>query len=485
MSAFAARRPRSEAGFGAIAVSAAVVVAAGWAAANSPGAILLALGAGVVAVVAATLGFGRAAWSAAAVAGLAAFGWTPAIATLGPLDLRTVDVLTALLVIRTFSRRRAWTGVVPLQRLAVFIGVMGFSILMVAVRDGSGVSDTAVSWLRLLATASLAWLIPAVIRSKRDLKLVLGAFAVAGVAAVGYAVLTIGSADRASSLAGPNSLGLVAGILVIMARYAPLPNRMVQLGLALAGGTGLLLSKSIGSAAATGAALIVAGVIGSRSRAQAGAVPLRFGGRILVAGVLLVSFVAALRPGDLPGSPGFAQSSTAIRLSVGYAGLRLFAHQPLTGVGWQQSGRPEVLRDPQLLAEVESRFAGIRGYEDLRYGDASLITSVHNMYVQVLAESGIFGFLALLWLLAGIATAVRTLLRRIDDPWLFGVTRFLALALVVVVVWWNDNPLFGGQVESILAFTFLGILGALPRLVAEQKEAGAVATVPGRAPVAR
>jgi hypothetical protein len=37
-------------------------------------------------------------------------------------------------------------------------------------------------------------------------------------------------------------------------------------------------------------------------------------------------------------------------------------------------------------------------------------------------------------------------------------------------VWWNDNPLFGGQVESILAFSFAGVLAAISRLAIRDVE---------------
>ena len=50
-----------------------------------------------------------------------------------------------------------------------------------------------VSWLRLVQTASLAWLAASLIESKRDIRLILGAMAAAGVVAVADAALSGGA----------------------------------------------------------------------------------------------------------------------------------------------------------------------------------------------------------------------------------------------------------------------------------------------------
>ena len=38
------------------------------------------------------------------------------------------------------------------------------------------------------------------------------------------------------------------------------------------------------------------------------------------------------------------------------------------------------------------------------------------------------------------------------------------MLLVAILVWWNDNTLFGVQPETVLAATFLGALSAVPLL---------------------
>ena len=41
-----------------------------------------------------------------------------------------------------------------------------------------------------------------------------------------------------------------------------------------------------------------------------------------------------------------------------------------------------------------------------------------------------------------------------------------SVLLVATMVWLNDNPLFGSQPESIMAALFLGILAAIPPILA-------------------
>jgi hypothetical protein len=40
------------------------------------------------------------------------------------------------------------------------------------------------------------------------------------------------------------------------------------------------------------------------------------------------------------------------------------------------------------------------------------------------------------------------------------------ILLVATMVWLNDNPLFGSQPESIMAAAFLGMLAAIPPILA-------------------
>lgn len=65
--------------------------------------------------------------------------------------------------------------------------------------------------------------------------------------------------------------------------------------------------------------------------------------------------------------------------------------------------------------------------------------------------------------IASIGLAIGRLLREVRDGPFWIPAWSSALGLVVVMVWLNDNALFGGQVETIVMATLVGILGAIAR----------------------
>jgi hypothetical protein len=50
--------------------------------------------------------------------------------------------------------------------------------------------------------------------------------------------------------------------------------------------------------------------------------------------------------------------------------------------------------------------------------------------------------------------------------------QFYALGLVVLLIWWNQSPLYGGQTESYLAFIFLAALALVARLERSEGQQG-------------
>ena len=140
------------------------------------------------------------------------------------------------------------------------------------------------------------------------------------------------------------------------------------------------------------------------------------------------------------------------------------------GVGWQQSATEGVINAPSVVEAVQERFGeDFRTYLDVG-GDG--VTSVHNLYIQFLAETGIIGVAVLLWALVGLTLVVRRWMRTLDDdPWWAGNARFLGLAMLLLLVWWNDNPLFGGQPETFLAPLLIAFLAAAVRIGGPDAEA--------------
>ena len=38
---------------------------------------------------------------------------------------------------------------------------------------------------------------------------------------------------------------------------------------------------------------------------------------------------------------------------------------------------------------------------------------------------------------------------------------FMAWGLVLIVIWWNDNPLYGGQSETVIPAVFVGAIAGI------------------------
>ncbi len=415
---------------------------------------------------------------------LVAFGWNPSLVQVGGIDLRALDLPVTLLILQVLFDRTRPTGLPEGSKYIVgILAMIGLSTVYIALNSSGDFSDAFTAWLRLVATFAVAWFASMAIKTKRDFTWILRVFILAIMAAIAFAFFKYVSAGaggdaRAEAFGGPNVLGLFAGTLVVAGLHTSvLPNRETRIAVTLTGIAGLILTRSIASLAATAVAIIIGGLglwgahrFARRGRRDAG---VRTVSRLVFAVVLVYAVLSAVRPVDLPASEGFGQSSTAIRLSVGYAGIEVWQAHPVFGVGWQQSATEGVINAPSVVEAVQERFGeDFRTYLDVG-GDG--VTSVHNLYIQFLAETGIIGIAVLLWALVGLTLVVRRWMRTLDDdPWWAGNARFLGLAMLLLLVWWNDNPLFGGQPETFLAPLLIALLAAAVRIGgpdAEEKRA--------------
>ncbi len=416
----------------------------------------------------------------ALLGGLAMFGWNPVVVHAGSLDIRALDLPFVILSAQVlFDRARPPASIDAAKYIVALLAVTGVATFYVSATASSEFERSLGSWARLVITALLIWLTSAALHDRREFTFFLRALIVAAMGAVAYGAVDqvlLGAGGRADAFGGPNAYGLIAGVLVLAGLHASvLPNRLTRFAAAGIGLVGLGLCESIASITGTAIAVILGGVgTWSAHRAtstHSSEAALRTWGRLVAAAVLAFAVVSALRPVDLPGSKGFEHSSAAIRLSVGYAGLEIFRAHPLVGVGWQQSSTDGVINAPSVVEAVEERFGDLRTYSEAGSG----ITSVHNMYVQFLAETGLLGCAVLLWVLFGMTRIVRRALRAFaHDAWWASNARFLSLVLLLLVVWWNDNPLFGAQPESFLAAITIGLLAAAVRIGGSAPEPAAV-----------
>ena len=111
--------------------------------------------------------------------------------------------------------------------------------------------------------------------------------------------------------------------------------------------------------------------------------------------------------------------------------------------------------------EVRRRFPD---FNPIFYPDVTP-ASVHNTYVQILADLGLVGFALLVALIVTVALRVRELLRRLGrEHELWPQAWTMSLGLLLVLVWSNDNPLFGGEVDTVIPALFVGALAAIARM---------------------
>lgn len=406
-------------------------------------------------------------WCLLALIGTTCFGLYRYGIRIGPLTVRGNDppllfLIPWALLIRARSTNRT-PKVLAQQYIGLFIGAIAFTLVFALVRQTDDAPRLIVAWLRLLSTFSLVWIVPYVLREERDILFLLRAVAVCISAELFAAIVrepAVLSGTRMAGSNGPTVEGLLAATLVLMAIHSPVPSRTLsRVGMAVLGLASLYFASSIGSFAAMGIAL---GLFGLRSQAGAGKEARRKSGllrpgRIILLLLGVVFLLNVLRPLDLPTSDYFKNSSAGSRLLVGVAGTKVFLDNPVFGVGWQRSSRPEVIASRDLLDELKQTFPDFN--EDF-FPDATSTVTVHNAYIQVLAETGVIGGAAL-----GIAmVAVIRRIRRTLGA-LTGVAeaagRMAAIIVLASVVWLNDNPLFGAQPETILLATMLGVLAAL------------------------
>ena len=79
------------------------------------------------------------------------------------------------------------------------------------------------------------------------------------------------------------------------------------------------------------------------------------------------------------------------RTVLAYIGLRIFADNPVVGVGWQRSSRPEVFEP--YVDDARTRFPDV---VDLAFPAEGREWGVQNLYIQMLADAGVIGLVLLL-----------------------------------------------------------------------------------------
>ena len=411
----------------------------------------------------------------AAIGALAFLGLTPSLVQVGQVDLRLDDVFFILLVgwairdRKTLGIRRAGR-VIDFRAGMLLLGLAGLSVFRIAFVEPDLFGLSLTSWLRLIQTVSLAWLVSLFVVSRDQVDVLIRIFSAAGLASVALAIYEAAAAGalnlstRHGGLLNENAFGLLCGFLIVFALFSRMgtaPRAITGLG----GLVGLLLAKSIGSTLGMSVAVGIGLIWLSRSSYS------RLSPRhVVLVGLLgtgLLAGVFSLRSDSLPGSESFRSSSAYHRVILGAAGVEIFLDNPLVGVGWQRSSAVTVIGGDEVALTLRERYPDVNNY---LYPEL-VPSNVHNAYIQILAELGVVGFIlfaaAVLAVAKGVMGTVRPLAA--EDELVPNV-RALALCLLLVLVWWNDNAIFGGQTESVTAALFLGMITGIARTQRERRQ---------------
>jgi len=417
--------------------------------------------------------------------GLIAFAFVnpsllPTVFRFGEFDVRAIDIMFLAVIIVLVMRGLTIGRLQEIQSFAYvtspfvpFLLWIGLSLFWVDFYVGEHFFASLASYTRLIMTTIVGGVIYMSIVSvkdwhiwKRGLLVLAGISVLIGIWDVFHSEKGVTFASRYGGILGLNSYGQISGLLVLYgwilrsSRKEPSLLWLIPFGLGI---FGLVLSKSTSSVFATVTSFVMSAYLLKRKESSS-IKSLKLFRIILTGFVLAFGLTYLLRYQDWVGLFRLEGGSFAQRLMLGYAGLRIFYESPFWGVGWQASGTEALISDPNLNQTLKEVFRSLPSH----YFPSENPTSVHNMYVQILAELGIIGFFLFLYSVYKIAMRCGMILRNIslDSPY-FVWSRFSALGLIYLLIWWNTNPLYGGQTESLLAFGFLSTLATVWRL--EQK----------------
>jgi O-antigen ligase len=377
----------------------------------------------------------------------------------GPKLLGLLLVLSWLALVTTGSpeqRARVFDHPAFLGVLAAFIGWIAISAAWA--EETGAVIDTVI---RYVPNAMLFLIVFAAIRTRDQALWLVAAFVVGALisAAYGLAVPTtpdaqgrlsggVGNANEtaAALVAG----GVLAGALVAALRSPPL--RIAALVAVPFCVVGLFLTVSRGGLVALAAALLAAVAVAGRWRPAILAI-------VAVAGVVAVGYFASVAPPEARQRVTHVQGGTG-REDVWKVGWRMVEAEPIRGIGAGNFPNTSVhyLLEPGVIARSDFIV------------DTPKVA--HNMYLEVLAETGVIGlalFLGILGFSLGCTLQAVRSFRDAGDQALEIVSRALFVALVGLLA----ANFFGSHMFSKQLWLLLSLAPALLAIARRESSAGA------------
>ena len=145
------------------------------------------------------------------------------------IDVRVTDIFWVALV-GWVIHLRGTRDSCPRRRvgqvqIALWLIAIGVSLIPLVVRRGD-TTESLVAWLRLVQTLSLIWLVPYAARRMADREFVLRVVTAVITAELVHAIIDAGIqrsfGQRLVGANGPNTTGLLAAILIVLAVHSPI-----------------------------------------------------------------------------------------------------------------------------------------------------------------------------------------------------------------------------------------------------------------------
>jgi O-antigen ligase len=366
----------------------------------------------------------------------------------------------------------------------LLVAWLAFQVLRPVSLDDALFDDHLVSFLKLCEYALLVPAVPLLVRRVEDLTIVLGVLVLWSAVATAVAVAQFGGLDifdaanagwRQPSFVGFHDLAALSALAVslavagIVAGRRRIPAEGLFAVALVTGVLGLILAGSVTAAAGL--------AIGALAVVVAGRGRFRPSGRRLLALVAIVAIVAggvtAIRSDTLSDFLQFVGlrdeeqalgvESYSQRTVLAYIGLRIFKDDPILGVGWQRSSRPEVFEP--YLDDARRRFPDV---DPLAFPAPGREWGVQSLYVQMLADAGVVGLVLLLSLgVGGLVLAWRTA-EYAANPWAAGAGLATLCALLTIAGVWASLGIVAGIPLQAATSLVLGLAAAGAAAVEEQ-----------------
>ena len=359
---------------------------------------------------------------------------------------------------------------------AVLFAWLAFQTFRPVSLDDALFDDHLVSFLKLVEYGLLALAVPLLVRRSADLAILLGGLVLWAGVAVAVALLQFFGVDifgawnpgwRQPSFLGHHDLAALSAVALalatagIVSRRRELPARsLFWLGL-VAGVLGLVVAGSLAAAGglAVGVAVLwLAARVRFRPRgrqtlALVAIVAVVAGGVAAVRGDALEDFLRFI--GVRGDNPPVGVETYSQRTVLAYIGLRIARDNPVLGVGWQRSSRPEVFEP--YVDDARRRFPDV---VDLAFPAPGREWGVQNLYIQVLADAGVMGLVLLLLVGASALMLAWRAAARAPTPWAVGAGLLVVCALLTLAGEWSSLGIVAGIPLQAASCLLLGLAAA-------------------------